>query len=643
MDEFALCWNNFADNIASGFQKLYDLGDLVDVTIACDGKLLKAHKIVLAICSPYFQEMFMSNPCKHPIIVLKDVSVNVMQELLQFMYQGEVNVKHSELQCFMKIAETLQIKGLTASHKNERSPTPSSGLTPAPAHRASSTSQLDPSKLNSYLAAAAKESLKRAAESTPEAFPGLHYPIKKSIKRSTDSIDQDSNSDCMDNLSSDEAFIPASPQISMIEQSPSAVAPSARQFDLSNVKREAGGDSVSSPQQSPTNLATSAAAMGAAAAAASAAAAMKLGFSSTPTSASAAAAALHPMFGGFDHNNSSFSGIATSLASISGNGSGNNGAVAIAGGTPGGPGGSAGGLKLASMDYSTDYGSDYGKGGIPPGHMDIPAGPSITMLSSTSLLHNNCIFNRNNTVATQQGLKTYWLCKSYRVSMCRARCITHHGQVISSTGVHNHQPHMKAPHEFPHQPPQPPLPPPNLSQPVAPPPQPQEPQSIHPPLNNGAYHEYHPNTHSQPVSNHAVMGPPSHYDPNPFPMHHQPAPYPEMPPYHHNPHHHHHHPPHNPYQHPPYVNPPPMPPPQSPAMILPPSGESHPPQQPQMPAQSGPPPPPLPEPEVPPDIKLTQLEPMVPSSVGSAPAGSSSCIPDEQQHEQLELKTEQLS
>lgn len=67
------------------------------------------------------------------------------------------------------------------------------------------------------------------------------------------------------------------------------------------------------------------------------------------------------------------------------------------------------------------------------------------MLSSTSLLHGNCIFNRNNTVATQQGMKTYWLCKSYRITMCRARCITHLGRVISATGVHNHQPHMKGP------------------------------------------------------------------------------------------------------------------------------------------------------------------------------------------------------
>lgn len=66
-DEFKLCWKNFQDNIASGFQNLYDRGDLVDVTLACDGKLLQAHKIVLAICSPYFQEIFTTNPCQHPI------------------------------------------------------------------------------------------------------------------------------------------------------------------------------------------------------------------------------------------------------------------------------------------------------------------------------------------------------------------------------------------------------------------------------------------------------------------------------------------------------------------------------------------------------------------------------------------------
>jgi hypothetical protein len=47
-----------------------------------------------------------------------------MSELLQFMYQGEVNVRHKDLQSFMKVAETLQIKGLTTSGSNQRQEEP---------------------------------------------------------------------------------------------------------------------------------------------------------------------------------------------------------------------------------------------------------------------------------------------------------------------------------------------------------------------------------------------------------------------------------------------------------------------------------------------------------------------------------------
>lgn len=44
-----------------------------------------------------------------------------MSELLQFMYQGEVNVKQAELQQFMSIAESLQIKGLATNSNSSSS------------------------------------------------------------------------------------------------------------------------------------------------------------------------------------------------------------------------------------------------------------------------------------------------------------------------------------------------------------------------------------------------------------------------------------------------------------------------------------------------------------------------------------------
>nr|XP_023014956.1 modifier of mdg4-like isoform X15 [Leptinotarsa decemlineata] len=112
-EQFSLCWDNFHKNMSSGMNSLLENEDLVDVTLAVQGKCLKAHKMVLSVCSPYFKELFKSNPCQHPIVFMKDVSFEALSDLLQFMYQGEVQVSQENLTTFIKTAEALQIKGLT--------------------------------------------------------------------------------------------------------------------------------------------------------------------------------------------------------------------------------------------------------------------------------------------------------------------------------------------------------------------------------------------------------------------------------------------------------------------------------------------------------------------------------------------------
>ncbi|KAL3277334.1 hypothetical protein HHI36_012685 [Cryptolaemus montrouzieri] len=112
-EQFSLCWDNFHKNMSSGMNSLLESEDLVDVTLAVEGKYLKAHKMVLSVCSPYFKELFKSNPCQHPIVFMKDVSYVALSDLLQFMYQGEVQVSQENLTTFIKTAEALQIKGLT--------------------------------------------------------------------------------------------------------------------------------------------------------------------------------------------------------------------------------------------------------------------------------------------------------------------------------------------------------------------------------------------------------------------------------------------------------------------------------------------------------------------------------------------------
>lgn len=84
----------------------------VDVTLAVEGLLLRAHKLVLSACSPYFQAVFASHPAKHPIIILKDVRYSDLRALLDFMYKGEVAVDQDRLPSFLRLAESLKIRGL---------------------------------------------------------------------------------------------------------------------------------------------------------------------------------------------------------------------------------------------------------------------------------------------------------------------------------------------------------------------------------------------------------------------------------------------------------------------------------------------------------------------------------------------------
>ncbi|XP_026758172.1 uncharacterized protein LOC113517629 isoform X2 [Galleria mellonella] len=119
--QFCLRWNNFQANITSQFEALRDDEDFVDVTLACEGHRLEAHKVVLSACSPYFKELFKNNPCPHPIIFMRDCEVSHVRALLQFMYVGQVNIAQAQLSAFLRTADALQIRGLTdCSQHNDK-------------------------------------------------------------------------------------------------------------------------------------------------------------------------------------------------------------------------------------------------------------------------------------------------------------------------------------------------------------------------------------------------------------------------------------------------------------------------------------------------------------------------------------------
>ncbi|MPC29176.1 GDNF-inducible zinc finger protein 1-like [Portunus trituberculatus] len=116
----ALRWNNHNTIFTKLLTLLREQEAYVDVSLACAGRLYPAHKFVLSTCSDYFKEMFSKNPCKHPIVFMKDVSTKDMEALLDFMYKGEVHVPQSELGSLLRTAEGLQVKGLAVPDDSPR-------------------------------------------------------------------------------------------------------------------------------------------------------------------------------------------------------------------------------------------------------------------------------------------------------------------------------------------------------------------------------------------------------------------------------------------------------------------------------------------------------------------------------------------
>jgi len=158
--QFCLRWNNHQSTLISVFDTLLENGTLVDCTLAAEGKFLKAHKVVLSACSPYFAALLSQQYDKHPIFILKDIKFQELRAMMDYMYRGEVNISQDQLAALLKAAESLQIKGLSESRggstqKNEnivqKQPVPvvsKSGLTiehkrPANKHPTSAATESD--------------------------------------------------------------------------------------------------------------------------------------------------------------------------------------------------------------------------------------------------------------------------------------------------------------------------------------------------------------------------------------------------------------------------------------------------------------------------------------------------------------------
>eukprot|EP00091_Calanus_sinicus_P014719 TRINITY_DN32368_c0_g1_i1.p2 TRINITY_DN32368_c0_g1~~TRINITY_DN32368_c0_g1_i1.p2 ORF type:complete len:147 (-),score=42.09 TRINITY_DN32368_c0_g1_i1:1099-1539(-) len=118
-ETFGLRWNEFPNNINESFSHLRDGKEFSDVTLACNNnKQVKAHKVILGACSPFFKEILLKNPHQHPLIYLKGIGIDDLEAIIKFIYQGQTSISETNLDSFLASAQELQVEGLLLA-KNE--------------------------------------------------------------------------------------------------------------------------------------------------------------------------------------------------------------------------------------------------------------------------------------------------------------------------------------------------------------------------------------------------------------------------------------------------------------------------------------------------------------------------------------------
>ncbi|XP_047122015.1 protein tramtrack, beta isoform-like [Schistocerca piceifrons] len=136
-------WERHASGVLANLRRLLAAEAFVDVTLCCQGRRLRAHRVLLSACSPYLQRILLEHPCgagESVTVILHDVSHEDMRRLLDLMYTGSTEVPGHDLSRFLCTAKALDVSLLrsaslqicevaTSPAEPDREPTPAT--TPA--------------------------------------------------------------------------------------------------------------------------------------------------------------------------------------------------------------------------------------------------------------------------------------------------------------------------------------------------------------------------------------------------------------------------------------------------------------------------------------------------------------------------------
>ena len=86
-----------------------------------DGKGINAYRVALSASSYFFQQVFKRNQIPQTIMYIDNVSHQVLEGFVHFMYAGQVKIEKDDLKSFLKMGDKFKIDGLLSEDENEAS------------------------------------------------------------------------------------------------------------------------------------------------------------------------------------------------------------------------------------------------------------------------------------------------------------------------------------------------------------------------------------------------------------------------------------------------------------------------------------------------------------------------------------------
>ena len=93
------------------FHEMRQVEELCDVTVDVDGVKIRAHRLVLAACSPYFRAMLTAGFAESfmSLISLQDCDPKAVESMIDYFYTAELQVNASNAEDVLATASLFQV------------------------------------------------------------------------------------------------------------------------------------------------------------------------------------------------------------------------------------------------------------------------------------------------------------------------------------------------------------------------------------------------------------------------------------------------------------------------------------------------------------------------------------------------------